>query len=136
MYSHVFQRLSLVMHLFRTRISKYFESYPIAVPAITSEWQDSEKVEVAGDFYVSTKGDDENPGTKDAPFLTIKRAIEAVKTIDKKDKSGITILIESGEYRIDTISLSVLGSDENCPIEFVGYGEGETVINKASTHLF
>ncbi len=108
---------------------KYFESYPIAVPSITSEWQDTEKAEITGDFYVSTKGNDSNAGTKEAPFLTIEKAVEAVKNADKTDKNGITVLIEAGEYRVNALSLSSLGADEGCPVAFMGYGNGETVIN-------
>ncbi|MBR6552867.1 MAG: hypothetical protein IKT89_08540 [Clostridia bacterium] len=36
---------------------------------------DDENEMTKGDFYVSTKGIDSNSGSKDAPFLTIKKAI-------------------------------------------------------------
>ncbi len=108
---------------------KYFESYPVAAPSVTSEWQTTEKTEITGDFYVSTKGDDSNPGTKSSPFLTIEKAVDAVRNTDKTDKNGITVLIETGEYSVNALSLSGLNSDENCPVAFIGYGNGETVIN-------
>lgn len=108
---------------------KYFESYPISTPAITSSWENTEGADITGDFYVSTKGNDSNKGTKDAPFLTIEKAIEAVANTDKTGKNGITVLIEAGEYRVSSLSLSEASGTKDCPVAFVGYGEKEAVIN-------
>lgn len=33
---------------------------------------------IDGTFYVSTNGNDSNSDTKDAPFLTVKKAVYAV----------------------------------------------------------
>ena len=108
---------------------KYFESYPVAAPAVISEWTYSQDSAVTGDFYVSTKGNDSNPGTKDAPFLTIERAVEAVKDTEKEGKNGITVLIEAGEYRVSSLTLNDAAGTEECPVSFIGCGDGEAVIN-------
>lgn len=42
-------------------------------------------------FYVSKAGDDANPGTEAAPFLTIRRAIDSAR-------AGDTVFIGPGEY--------------------------------------
>ncbi len=105
---------------------KYFESYPIASPAIESEWTDSEDIPVTGDFYVSTRGNDSNDGSLNSPFLTIERAVEAVKNTDKTGRQEITVLIEAGEYRVNSLALA---GDASCKINYIGYGEGEVVIN-------
>lgn len=104
----------------------YFENYPVSAPTIQSAWSETEDEALQGDFYVSPKGNDSNSGTADAPFLTIERAVEAVKAADKTDKEEIVILIEAGEYRVDSLALA---GDGSCKIKYVGYGDGETVIN-------
>ena len=84
---------------------------------------------IKGDFYVSTKGNDNNNGTKNAPFLTIEKAIEAVRNTDKTDRSGITVCIESGEYCVSSIEFTKEDSGtKECPITYCAYN-GEVVIN-------
>lgn len=106
----------------------FFESYPVSTPVIESDWAEEEKEAVSGDYYVSTKGNDSNDGSEDAPFLTIERAVKAVKETDKNGRSGITVLIEAGEYNVDALSLSEAGGTDSCPVTFMGCGEGDTVI--------
>ncbi|MBO7761259.1 MAG: hypothetical protein J6T24_00515, partial [Clostridia bacterium] len=53
----------------------------------------SERVQV----YVSPTGDDDNPGTKDAPFATLRRAATAMEF-----RGGGVIWMMEGSYRIDT----------------------------------
>ncbi len=64
----------------------------------------------AGDVYTSAPGSNENPGSPDAPFLTISRALEAATT-------GDTIMIDAGTYgetvAIDTNSLALVGADSS-----------------------
>ena len=84
---------------------------------------------IIGDFYVSTKGNDNNNGTEDAPFLTIEKAIEAVRNTDKNDKNGIVVCIEGGEYRISSIDFTKEDSGtKDCPVTYKGYN-GEVIIN-------
>jgi parallel beta-helix repeat protein len=46
------------------------------------------------DIYVATTGSDDNPGTEDAPFLTIARA-------DAAARPGYTIHVAPGTYRVE-----------------------------------
>jgi hypothetical protein len=46
------------------------------------------------DLYVSTKGNDNNPGTKSKPFATIKRAQQEVRKI----KGSVTVYVRRGVY--------------------------------------
>ena len=48
---------------------------------------------INGDFYVSQKGNDSNDGTKDAPFKTIEKAIEAVRNTDKTTNKSSRITV-------------------------------------------
>lgn len=100
----------------------YFENYPISTPAIISEWESNEDIPASGDFYVSTKGNDNNDGSKEKPFRSIEKAQEAIRN---SDEESFTVLIEAGEYRVNSLSLGVQGKKT----EFIGYGSGETVIN-------
>ncbi len=56
----------------------------------------------ATDFYVSTTGNDANPGTKRAPFSTIEKAqhvvLEKMKT---NPNENCTIWLQGGEYQIE-----------------------------------
>jgi hypothetical protein len=88
---------------------------------------------INGDFYVSTKGNDSNNGSKDAPFLTIEKAIEAVRNTDKTNKSGITVCIEAGEYCVSSLEFTKEDSGtKECPITYCSYN-GEVVINGGVT---
>ncbi len=96
------------------------------------ETEDDNKM-IKGDFYVSTKGDDNNNGTKDAPFLTIEKAIEAVRKTDKTGRKGITVLIEAGEYGVSSLEFIKEDSGtKDCPITYCSYN-GEVVINGGAT---
>lgn len=99
----------------------YFESYPVAAPTVESYWKNTEITVPEGDFYVSTKGDDKNDGSKEAPFRTIERAAEAVNAVT--DKNALTVVIGAGEYRVSSLSLK--GSA--CKVSYIG--EGEVIIN-------
>ena len=53
-------------------------------------------------FYVSPSGGDDNPGTQSQPFMTISKAIGAVRTADKpKPGELITVHIRGGVYKLD-----------------------------------
>ena len=106
-----------------------YKDYKAAAPILsTYKKKDDDKL-LKGDFYVSTRGSDDNDGTESAPFLTIERAIEAVRATDKSGRRGITVCIEGGEYRISSISFTKEDSGtEECPITYCAYN-GEVIIN-------
>lgn len=84
------------------------------------------------DFYVSKNGSDSNNGSKDAPFLTIERAKEAVRNVSKEGKNGISVCVTAGEYRVSSLSFSKEDSGtKNCPVTY--YAEGEVVLNGGVT---
>ena len=90
---------------------------------------DDENEMTKGDFYVSTKGSDSNSGSKDAPFLTVEKAIETVRKEDKTGKNGITVCIEAGEYNVSSLEFTKEDSGTKaCPVTYCSYN-GEVVIN-------
>ena len=70
----------------------------------------------AVDLYVSTKGNDKNPGTKDKPFATIKRAQKEVRKI----KGTVTVYVRSGVYYL-TEPIVFSTEDSRNPKEKVVY---------------
>ena len=54
-----------------------------------------------GDFYVSSTGNDQQPGTIDKPFATIERARMAVLELKKTTQNDITVLIRGGTYYLE-----------------------------------
>ena len=56
----------------------------------------------AGEIYVSLQGNDKNPGTKEAPFYTLNRAIKQAREWRRLNRSevagGIYIRLEEGVY--------------------------------------
>ena len=75
-------------------------------------------------YYVSTKGNDAFPGTKDAPFATIDAARLAVR---KKIAEGlcepITVFVNEGKYFVDSVCFDEgdLGTEES-PITYRAEG--------------
>ncbi len=51
-------------------------------------------------FFVSTAGNDTNPGTVDAPFQTITRARDAVRAVNTNMTGDINVYLRKGTYRI------------------------------------
>ena len=53
------------------------------------------------EFWVSPNGDDDSPGTRSAPFLTLERARDAVRALDEIQRGGdIVITIKGGNHRL------------------------------------
>ena len=52
-----------------------YSDYKAAQPVL-ADYAKADDEMIKGDFYVSTKGNDNNTGTEDAPFLTIEKAME------------------------------------------------------------
>ena len=69
-----------------------FSSFVTPISAENSAWRE---------FYVSPSGNDNNPGTKEAPFATIDGARKAVRSINKQMQGDILVNIERGTYSID-----------------------------------
>lgn len=58
----------------------------------------------AADLFVSPKGNDRNPGTKDSPKATLTAALRQARELrrlnDESVKGGITIHLEAGDYHL------------------------------------
>ena len=107
----------------------FYKDYIADDPVLSVYEERTDDKMIKGDFYISTRGSDDNIGTKDAPFLTIEKAIEAVRNTDKADKNGITVCIEAGEYCISSLEFTKADSGTRaCPITYCAYN-GEVVIN-------
>ena len=53
------------------------------------------------DFHVLPKGNDANPGTKDAPFASLGKARDAVRSLVKKGLTqDVTVLVRGGTYAL------------------------------------
>ncbi len=115
-------------------IDAIYKDYKAPVPILSTyeKTKEDDKM-INGDFYVSTKGDDSNSGTKDAPFLTIEKAVEAVRNTDKSGRKGITVCIEAGEYRVSSLEFTKEDSGTaECPITYCAYN-GEVILNGGVT---
>ena len=108
-----------------------YEGYKSPTPVLSTQIKTEDDEMIIGDYYVSTNGNDSNSGTKAEPFLTIERAIEAVRNTE--NTNGITVCIEAGEYRVSSLEFTKddSGSAEH-PIKYCAYN-GEVVINGGVT---
>ena len=75
-------------------------------------------------FIVSVNGSDTGSGTREAPFATISKAIEAVReTIAAGLKEPITVKVTEGNYVIKTLTFSEADSGTaDCPITYEAEG--------------
>ena len=89
------------------------------------------------DFYVSTKGSDDNDGSFSAPFKTIKKASGAVEKLvssGTKKYEKITVAVMAGEYAESDILFDEKGSgSEGTPVTYTAYGDGEVIVNGGMT---
>ncbi len=85
------------------------------------------------DFYISTKGNDSNPGSLVKPFKTFEAARDAVREIKKNgfDADKITVNIRGGNYFFkDSFELSMVDSGKkNCPVIYRPYGNEKVVVS-------
>ncbi len=65
---------------------------------------------VDGDFYVSTSGNDNNPGTKDLPWKTLQKAADNAKP-------GQIVVIKDGEYN-EYVTIANSGTSDDKRIVF------------------
>ena len=106
-----------------------------AAPSGLSQFSKKEaELIMNADFYVSTKGNDSNIGSFDSPFATIEKARDAVRSLDKTGRKGITVAVMAGDYRTSSIEFTKEDSGTaECPITYCIYGDGEVVINGGIT---
>ncbi|MBQ6898408.1 MAG: right-handed parallel beta-helix repeat-containing protein [Clostridia bacterium] len=109
-----------------------YNNYKAASPVLGESETERGSTMTDFDFYVSTGGSDENDGTREAPFLTIEKAIEAVRNTEKAGKDGISVCIKEGEYRVSSIVFTKEDSGKKeCPVTY--YADGEVILNGGVT---
>ncbi len=114
-------------------IDEIYNGFKSHAPVLSTYVKTEDDEMINGDFYISTNGNDENSGTKDAPFRTIEKAAEAVRSTDKTGKNGITVCIEGGEYRVSSLTFTKEDSGTaDCPITYRSYN-GEVILNGGVT---
>ncbi len=52
-------------------------------------------------FHVDLHGSDANPGNADHPFASLQRARDAVRNLDKRGLSGVTVLLGEGTHYLE-----------------------------------
>jgi len=75
----------------------------------------------AADYYVSTSGNDTNPGTLALPFATIQKAADTMS-------AGDTCYLRGGTYR-DQITMNALNGSTINPFRFENYNGEEVLID-------
>ena len=76
------------------------------------------------EYFVSTTGNDANPGTKDKPFLTIAAAQAAVRASANRGKVPIYVTVQPGTYYVGkTITFTSADSGSaTAPVTYRGSG--------------
>ncbi|MBR5606589.1 MAG: right-handed parallel beta-helix repeat-containing protein, partial [Verrucomicrobia bacterium] len=87
----------------------------------------------AAEFFVSPKGNDENPGTAKAPFATFTRAQKAVRDARAASPDeGVTVTFCSGLYSLDE-EMSFLpqdsGASAEAPVRYVAERGGKVILS-------
>lgn len=73
------------------------------------------------DYYVSTAGDDTNPGTFEQPFRTIQKGADVAV-------AGDNVYIMAGTF-VENVVVRNSGADEDHRISFLDYGDGEVIVD-------
>ncbi len=119
---------------FAAIIERYDGTFKLkySTPVLRSHYTEKEYPLVTdADIYVSTDGDDGNPGTLDAPLATFAAAIAKVREIKAAKTGGdIVVAFKAGEY--GSLSVSMTAEDSGTPeqkIVYCKYGDGDVVFN-------
>jgi hypothetical protein len=81
------------------------------------------------DIYVSTTGDDSNPGTQDKPLKTIAAAQTAARAHAKRGKEPLVVGFLPGTYYVGkTVVFTTADSGaKDAPVTYTGYGGAATL---------
>jgi hypothetical protein len=83
----------------------------------------------AFDLYVSPRGNDDNPGTIEKPFLTLERARDAVRALRRAspetERQAVTVRLRGGTYQLSrTFELTRIdGGSPGAPVTYAAYGD-------------
>ncbi len=81
----------------------------------------SREAAAGGPYYVAPDGDDENPGTEEAPWATIQHAAEVLLP-------GEVVYVRGGLYH-EAVEIAVSGSAEDGPITFAAYPGEQPILD-------
>ena len=106
-----------------------------AIPANLSVYTEKETVRAQNaDLYVAPDGSDEADGSFDNPLATVEKARDLVRAMDKTGRSGVTVAVKAGEYRINGLTFTQADSGTpQCPVTYCAYGDGEVIFNGGVT---
>jgi hypothetical protein len=118
--------ISLILSLITVLCSIFtFTVFPIAASAATQ-----------ATYYVSPTGSDSNPGTLTAPFQTIAKARDVVRTINSNMTGDIYIYLRGGNYSItSTVTFGPQDSGTNGYRIYYQAYQGETPILNGATKV-
>jgi hypothetical protein len=124
------QRIREVRHLSQA-IATLFMA--ICIPALLFSFSPRNRVE----FYVSSNGNDTNPGSATAPFKSLEKARAAVRTsLSETPGRAVVVNIKGGVYRLEKpIRFTAEDSGEkNSPVIYRAM-KGETPVFTGSTEV-
>jgi hypothetical protein len=87
-------------------------------------------------LHVAVTGKDSNPGTQAAPFATLEKARDTIRTLKSTSglpDGGVTVFVRGGEYVLaDTFTLTPQDSgDANKPVTYQACkGEEVAIVSK------
>ena len=82
------------MRILRVLLSSLIVGVLLSTPTMAQERNMCE-------YYVSVNGNDKNPGTQQAPFKTLKKARDTVRTVNKNMTGDIVVNVASGSYYME-----------------------------------
>ena len=89
------------------------------------------------DFFVSLRGSDENPGTRQRPFRTVERARDAVRALRRESTpcAPVTVYLRRGTYSLASplVFLPEDGGQADCPVTYRAYQKENVVISGGRT---
>ncbi len=87
-------------------------------------------------YYVAPTGSDDSPGTESAPFRTVAKARDAVRTVNSKMTGDIYVYLRGGNHSVtSTITLGVQDSGTNGYRVYYAAYPGETPVLNGATKV-
>ena len=111
--------------------SSHMEAAPAGLSTYT---EPAAATEDNADLYISPDGSDENDGSFGRPLATVAKARALVRGMDKTGRTGVTVALKAGEYRVSALTFTAEDSGApDCPVTYCAYGDGEVILNGGVT---
>lgn len=100
----------------------YADDYELYITNGTDRISGAYKITAPKALYISTNGDDRNPGTESSPFKTINAAKLAAREFSD---IPVNVYINAGEYAIEDVTIFTAEDSRtvDAPLRFVSNGE-------------